>query len=215
MPCRSPGLRHRASPSREKRAPSKCPVFHVYDPILGKLALPPLRVPIRAGGHPSCGCPGYPAHGEAPSSGCLGSVSTFSASPAITRADRASHPSVTRLRPDWKVRMGRIRPTTHRARRCRPQSGPEAVHSRRDCVEPFPGPAKGYGVNVTETCVALPGRLTATGEPLILTNGPLNGRARLTAVGMVFAPAATRVEITRSDGSRTSLHLRELNPARL
>jgi hypothetical protein len=27
MPCRSPGPRHRASPSREKRAPSTCPVF--------------------------------------------------------------------------------------------------------------------------------------------------------------------------------------------
>src|SRR4051794_16915590 len=71
-------------------------------------------------------------------------------------------------------------------------------------------------------CTAAEGDLTATDPPLIATGvQPSSGdRADMTAVGMIFAPAARSVRISRSDGRQETIHLhrfsyRQAHSARL
>jgi hypothetical protein len=64
-------------------------------------------------------------------------------------------------------------------------------------------------------CAGNPGRLSSTEPPLIASAAqPGTGPApALTAIGMVFAPAARRVEITLRDGEQMTVRLHRLNSA--
>ena len=63
-------------------------------------------------------------------------------------------------------------------------------------------------------CTGPAGRLTAAEAPLIATGvQPSSGTTvDMTAVGMIFAPAVRRVQVTLSDGSSQTVHLQKLKP---
>ena len=58
-------------------------------------------------------------------------------------------------------------------------------------------------------CAGAEGHLTAADPPLIATGvQPSSGKSvDMTAVGMIFAPAARRVRVTRSDGGQETIQL--------
>jgi hypothetical protein len=66
-----------------------------------------------------------------------------------------------------------------------------------------------------QRCFAASARLSPTEAPLIVSGAQASGgmQVKLTAVGMVFAPAARRVQVTLDDGSETTIPLRRLSPS--
>jgi hypothetical protein len=101
---------------------------------------------------------------------------------------------------------------------------PLAPHDRqRPCVDVYMRQIDrvGHTVNLHDTAAcyglpsSVPGYLTATREPLIAVGRAPIGRQKpttLTAVGMIFAPAATTLEATFEDGDTQTLALHQLNP---
>lgn len=68
--------------------------------------------------------------------------------------------------------------------------------------------------SVTGSGACYIGELTATNEPLIVVGrAPIGRKATtLSAIGLAFAPAATRLEVSYADGSSKTIPLRQLNP---
>jgi hypothetical protein len=66
-----------------------------------------------------------------------------------------------------------------------------------------------------QRCIADSARLSPKEAPLIVSGAQASGNmhVRLTAVGMVFAPAARRVEVSLDDGSEMTIPLRRLSPS--
>ena len=64
-------------------------------------------------------------------------------------------------------------------------------------------------------CTGPAARLTAAEAPLIATGvQPSSGTSvDMTAVGMIFAPAVSRVQVTLSDGRQQTVHLQKLKPS--
>jgi hypothetical protein len=64
-------------------------------------------------------------------------------------------------------------------------------------------------------CTGPAGRLVAAEAPLVATSvQPSSGTTvDMTAVGMIFAPAVSRVQVTLSDGRVQTVHLQKLKPS--
>jgi hypothetical protein len=58
----------------------------------------------------------------------------------------------------------------------------------------------------------IPGHLAAKRAPLIVTNTSGEGKAQITVIGMAFAPATRRIDLTRPSGNHETIWLHELNP---
>jgi hypothetical protein len=70
----------------------------------------------------------------------------------------------------------------------------------------------GYTVGEFGVCYGEPEFLTATGEPLLVARPILQrGGSSAVAVGFAAAPAAKKVELRNSDGTRRIIDLRRLN----
>ena len=110
---------------------------------------------------------------------------------------------------DWKIsaygREGRL---------------PLAPHDlQRPCLEVETEETEGDATSLTGSAacysgVEPPGYLTATSEPLIVVGrAPFGKKATaLSAIGMAFAPVATKLEATFADGSTQTIPLRQLKP---
>ena len=66
-----------------------------------------------------------------------------------------------------------------------------------------------------EGCVDASSHLTATAAPLVVSGGQASSldNVKLTAVGMIFAPAARRVQVAFGDGTRETIPLRASSPS--
>jgi hypothetical protein len=64
-------------------------------------------------------------------------------------------------------------------------------------------------------CIDASTHLTATEAPLVVSGGQAssNTSVKLTAVGMIFAPAARRVQVTLDDGNQATIPLQRLSPS--
>ncbi len=138
----------------------------------------------------------------------------FAANPTAT-AGGQPHPYVTLGEGSfdnypWAVRVkrpeGRVGAGAHGAQRPLLEVGVEEPPS----AEPFEEGMVFGGHS------PFPERLTAKGEPLVVINwgwAPPGSiwQVRMTAVGLAFAPAARRIEMTRCNGSPESTRLHRLN----
>jgi hypothetical protein len=98
-------------------------------------------------------------------------------------------------------------------------AGAGPLGARRPCLlvgATWPVGRLSYGRIKARQCAGADGHLAASEPPLIAAGAqPSEGStARMTAVGMVVAPSARRIQVTYSNGRRSTIHLHLLGPAK-
>ena len=100
----------------------------------------------------------------------------------------------------------------------RPSGSAGAGHrAQRPCLQVGTKRERGryeYERSQYQGCVDRSNRLAATESPLVVAGAQASAglRVSLTAVGMVAAPAARRVQVTYEDGRQVTIHLQEPTP---